>query len=101
MEKLNIVVCQILYLISHESLCLLKILAKDRMARKKAILVSTFLLKVGTHFGLDFEEAQVLITYQLLWYDKINTFEEWSVSLEEANDFRDEPFYKEVVHLFF
>jgi hypothetical protein len=30
------------HLIGCESLCLLKILAKDRMARKKAILVSTF-----------------------------------------------------------
>jgi hypothetical protein len=50
-------------LISCESLCL-KILAKDRMARKKAILVSTFLRKL-VHFGLDFEEAQALITKQL------------------------------------
>jgi hypothetical protein len=33
-------------LISYESLCLLKILAKDRMSRKKAILVSTFLRKL-------------------------------------------------------
>jgi hypothetical protein len=31
-----------IHLISYESLCLLKILAKDRMARKKAIRVSIF-----------------------------------------------------------
>jgi hypothetical protein len=49
-----------------ESLCLLKILAKDRMARKKAILVSTFLESwYELYFGLDFEEAQALTTYQL------------------------------------
>jgi hypothetical protein len=53
-------------LIGRESLwCLLKILAKDRMARKKAILVSTFLRKLVRTFGLDFEEAQALTTYQL------------------------------------
>jgi hypothetical protein len=34
------------HLISGEGLRLLKILAKDRMARKKAILVSTFLRKL-------------------------------------------------------
>jgi hypothetical protein len=33
-------------LIGCESLCLLKILAKERLARKKAILVSTFLRKL-------------------------------------------------------
>jgi hypothetical protein len=49
------------YLISCASLCLLKILAKDRMVRKKFLSY-----KVGTHFGLDFEEAQALTTYQLL-----------------------------------
>jgi hypothetical protein len=34
------------HLISYESLCLLKIMAKDRMAPKKAILVSTMLRKL-------------------------------------------------------
>jgi hypothetical protein len=38
-----------------QSLCLLKILAKDRMARKKVILVSTFLRNLVRTFGLDFQ----------------------------------------------
>jgi hypothetical protein len=50
------------YLMGCESLYLLKILAKDH---KKAILVSTFLRKLVYTFGLDFEKAQTLTTYQL------------------------------------